>query len=130
MQIHFLIGVASFVGSQLIDRLIEEWDEMICFENYFSGRTQHPALDSSFPLELIRYEVTEPINLEVGRTSHLACSASPIHYQFKTAKTSFVGAYNLLGFVRWVGARWISSAPVRCTVILRCTSSRRNTGFL
>ena len=109
MQIHLVTGGAGFLGSHLIDRLMEGGDEVICLDNYFTGRKSNIARWIGHPrFELIRHDVTEPIKLEVDRIWHLACPASPIHYQFnpvKTAKTSFLGTYNMLGLARRVGAR-------------------------
>ncbi|MCB4378412.1 MULTISPECIES: UDP-glucuronic acid decarboxylase family protein [unclassified Synechococcus] len=109
MQIHLVTGGAGFLGSHLIDRLMEGGDEVICLDNYFTGRKANIARWIGHPrFELIRHDVTEPIKLEVDRIWHLACPASPIHYQFnpvKTAKTSFLGTYNMLGLARRVGAR-------------------------
>ncbi len=109
MQIHLVTGGAGFLGSHLIDRLMEDGDEVICLDNYFTGRKANIARWIGHPrFELIRHDVTEPIKLEVNRIWHLACPASPIHYQFnpvKTAKTSFLGTYNMLGLARRVGAR-------------------------
>lgn len=109
MQIHLVTGGAGFLGSHLIDRLIDAGDEVICLDNYFTGRKSNIACWINHPrFELIRHDVTEPIKLEVDRIWHLACPASPIHYQFnpvKTAKTSFLGTYNMLGLARRVGAR-------------------------
>lgn len=109
MQIHLVTGGAGFLGSHLIDRLMEDGDEVICLDNYFTGRKANIARWIGHPrFELIRHDVTEPIKLEVDRIWHLACPASPIHYQFnpvKTAKTSFLGTYNMLGLARRVRAR-------------------------
>jgi len=109
MQIHLVTGGAGFLGSHLIDRLMEAGEEVICLDNYFTGRKANIAHWIGHPrFELIRHDVTEPIKLEVDRIWHLACPASPIHYQFnpvKTAKTSFLGTYNMLGLARRVGAR-------------------------
>ena len=109
MQIHLVTGGAGFLGSHLIDRLMEAGEEVICLDNYFTGRKANIARWIGHPrFELIRHDVTEPIKLEVDRIWHLACPASPIHYQFnpvKTAKTSFLGTYNMLGLARRVGAR-------------------------
>ncbi|MCB4389530.1 UDP-glucuronic acid decarboxylase family protein [Synechococcus sp. MU1617] len=109
MQIHLVTGGAGFLGSHLIDRLMEAGDEVICLDNYFTGRKCNIERWIGHPrFELIRHDVTEPIKLEVDRIWHLACPASPIHYQFnpvKTAKTSFLGTYNMLGLARRVGAR-------------------------
>ena len=88
---------------------MEAGEEVICLDNYFTGRKANIARWIGHPrFELIRHDVTEPIKLEVDRIWHLACPASPIHYQFnpvKTAKTSFLGTYNMLGLARRVGAR-------------------------
>ena len=109
MLIHLVTGGAGFLGSHLIDCLMEAGDEVICLDNYFTGRKANIARWIGHPrFELIRHDVTEPIKLEVDRIWHLACPASPIHYQFnpaKTAKTSFLGTYNMLGLARRVGAR-------------------------
>ncbi len=109
MLIHLVTGGAGFLGSHLIDRLMESGEEVICLDNYFTGRKRNIARWIGHPrFELIRHDVTEPIKLEVDRIWHMACPASPIHYQFnpvKTAKTSFLGTYNMLGLARRVGAR-------------------------
>ena len=109
MRIHLVTGGAGFLGSHLIDRLMEAGEEVICLDNYFTGRKSNIARWIGHPrFELIRHDVTEPIKLEVDRIWHLACPASPIHYQcnpVKTAKTSFLGTYNMLGLARRVGAR-------------------------
>ena len=88
---------------------MEAGEEVICLDNYFTGRKVNVAQWIEHPrFELIRHDVTEPIKLEVDRIWHLACPASPVHYQFnpiKTAKTSFLGTYNMLGLARRVGAR-------------------------
>ena len=108
---NLITGGAGFLGSHLTDRLMEVGEEVICLDNYFTGRKaniRHWIGHPSF--ELIRHDVTEPIKLEVDRIWHLACPASPIHYQFnpiKTAKTSFLGTYNMLGLARRVGARFL-----------------------
>jgi UDP-glucuronate decarboxylase len=92
-----------------VDRLMREGEEVICLDNYFTGRKVNIAQWIGHPrFELIRHDVTEPIRLEVDRIWHLACPASPIHYQcnpIKTAKTSFIGSYNMLGLARRVRAR-------------------------
>jgi UDP-glucuronate decarboxylase len=107
MRIHLVTGGAGFLGSHLIDRLMDSGEEVICLDNYFTGRKCNIDRWIGHPrFELIRHDVTEPIKLEVDRIWHLACPASPIHYQFnpvKTAKTSFIGTYNMLGLARRVG---------------------------
>ena len=108
-QRHLVTGGAGFVGSHLVDRLMEAGEEVICLDNYFTGRKVNIARWMGHPrFELIRHDVTDPIRLEVDRIWHLACPASPVHYQhnpIKTAKTSFLGTYNMLGLARRVGAR-------------------------
>jgi UDP-glucuronate decarboxylase len=106
---NLITGGAGFLGSHLIDRLMQAGEEVICLDNYYTGRKEnirHWLGHGNF--ELIRHDVTDPIRLEVDRIWHLACPASPVHYQFnpiKTAKTSFLGTYNMLGLARRVGAR-------------------------
>lgn len=106
---NLITGGAGFLGSHLCDRLMDAGEEVICLDNYFTGRKSNISHWIGHPrFELIRHDVTEPIQLEVDRIWHLACPASPVHYQFnpiKTAKTSFLGTYNMLGLARRVGAR-------------------------
>ena len=106
---NLVTGGAGFLGSHLVDRLMNAGEEVLCLDNYFTGRKSNISQWISHPrFELIRHDVTEPIKLEVDRIWHLACPASPVHYQFnpiKTAKTSFLGTYNMLGLARRVGAR-------------------------
>ncbi len=106
---NLVTGGAGFVGSTLVDRLMEAGEEVICLDNYYTGSKANVARWIGEPsFELIRHDVTEPIRLEVDRIWHLACPASPRHYQsnpIKTAKTSFLGTYNMLGLARRVGAR-------------------------
>ena len=108
---NLITGGAGFLGSHLVDRLMQKDEEVICLDNYFTGRKSNISEWIGHPnFELIRHDVTEPIKLEVDRIWHLACPASPIHYQFnpiKTAKTSFLGTYNMLGLARRVGARFL-----------------------
>ena len=102
-------GGAGFVGSHLIDKLMASGDEVICLDNYFTGRKHNLLQWHDHPrFELIRHDVTKPIDLEVDRIFHLACPASPVHYQHnpvKTAKTCFLGTYNMLGLAKRVNAR-------------------------
>jgi UDP-glucuronate decarboxylase len=106
---NLITGGAGFLGSHLVDRLMEAGEEVICLDNFYTGRKdniRHWLGHANF--ELIRHDVTEPIRLEIDRIWHLACPASPVHYQsnpIKTAKTSFLGTYNMLGLARRVGAR-------------------------
>jgi UDP-glucuronate decarboxylase len=106
---HLVTGGAGFIGSHLIDQLMKQGNEVICLDNYFTGRKDNVKHWIGHPnFELIRHDVTDGIKLEVDRIWHLACPASPKHYQLnpiKTAKTSFLGTYNMLGLARRVGAR-------------------------
>lgn len=106
---NLITGGAGFLGSHLTDRLMEAGEEVICLDNYFTGRKSNVSKWLDNPnFELIRHDVTEPIRIEVDRIWHLACPASPVHYQYnpiKTAKTGFLGTYNMLGLARRVGAR-------------------------
>ncbi|EAQ70183.1 UDP-glucuronate decarboxylase [Synechococcus sp. RS9909] len=108
---NLITGGAGFLGSHLVDRLMQAGEEVICLDNYFTGRKANIQNWVGHPkFELIRHDVTEPIKLEVDRIWHLACPASPIHYQYnpiKTAKTSFLGTYNMLGLARRVKARFL-----------------------
>ncbi len=106
---NLVTGGAGFLGSHLIKNLILNKEEVICIDNYLTGQKKNVEKWFNNPhFELIRHDVTEPIKLEVDRIWHLACPASPVHYQnnpIKTAKTSFLGTYNMLGLARRVGAR-------------------------
>ncbi len=106
---NLITGGAGFLGSHLIDKLMEANQEVICLDNYFTGRKKNIEKWIGHPkFELIRHDVTQPIHLEIDKIWHLACPASPIHYQsnpIKTAKTSFLGTYNMLGLARRVKAR-------------------------
>jgi UDP-glucuronate decarboxylase len=104
-------GGAGFLGSHLCERLLKDGHEVVCLDNFFTGRRRniHAFLqDRNF--ELVRHDVVEPILLEVDRVYHLACPASPIHYQFnpvKTIKTSVLGTHNMLGLAKRVKARFL-----------------------
>ncbi len=106
---NLVTGGAGFLGSHLIDRLMQKDQEVICLDNYFTGKKSNiRQWIGNKNFELIRHDVTNPIQLEIDRIWHLACPASPVHYQsnpIKTAKTSFLGTYNMLGLARRVGAR-------------------------
>jgi len=102
-------GGAGFLGSHLCDRLLAQGHEVICLDNFFTGRKQnihhlagHPAF------ECVRHDVIDPFKFEVDRIYNLACPASPPHYQYnpiKTTKTSVMGAINCLGLAKRVKAR-------------------------
>jgi UDP-glucuronate decarboxylase len=102
-------GGAGFLGSHLCERLLMEKNEVICLDNFFTGRkknVRHLLKNPNF--ELMRHDVTNPLLLEVDRIYHLACPASPIHYQYnpvKTIKTNIMGTINMLGIAKRVKAR-------------------------
>jgi UDP-glucuronate decarboxylase len=104
-------GGAGFLGSHLCGRLLRDGHEVLCLDNFFTGRRRnvHAFLqDPNF--ELVRHDVVEPIMLEVDRIYHLACPASPIHYQYnpvKTIKTSVLGTHNMLGLAKRIKARFL-----------------------
>lgn len=104
-------GGAGFIGSHLIDRLMEAGNEVICLDNFYTGRKQNVLKWMSHPyFELIRHDVTEPIRLEVDQIYHLACPASPVHYQFnpvKTIKTNVMGTLHMLGLAKRIKARFL-----------------------
>jgi UDP-glucuronate decarboxylase len=102
-------GGAGFIGSHLIDRLMTEGHELICLDNFYTGRKHNVLRWIGHPyFELIRHDITEPIRLEVDQIYHLACPASPVHYQYnpvKTIKTNVIGTLNMLGLAKRVKAR-------------------------
>lgn len=107
-------GGAGFIGSHLCERLINEGNEVICLDNFFTGRKANIAhlLDNK-SFELVRHDVTEPILFEVDQIYNLACPASPVHYQYnpvKTVKTSVMGAINMLGLAKRVKARILQAS--------------------
>ena len=107
-------GGAGFLGSHLCERLLNDGHEVLCLDNYFTGRLQNVShLRDNRNFELVRHDVTEPILLEVDRIFNLACPASPVHYQFnpvKTIKTSVMGAINMLGLAKRVHARILQAS--------------------
>jgi UDP-glucuronate decarboxylase len=103
-------GGAGFLGSHLVDRLMTNGDDVICLDNLYTGNKQNILKWFDRPnFEFIRHDITEPIRLEVDQIYHLACPASPVHYQFnpiKTIKTSVIGTMNMLGLAKRVKARF------------------------
>ena len=100
-------GGAGFVGSHLCDRLLLEGHEILCVDNFFTGRRQNVHHLLTHPrFELLRHDITFPLYVEIDQIYNLACPASPIHYQFdpvQTTKTSVVGAVNMLGLAKRLG---------------------------
>jgi UDP-glucuronate decarboxylase len=102
-------GGAGFLGSHLCERLITEGHEVLCLDNFFTGRkknVRHLLQNPNF--ELVRHDVIHPLFLEVDRIFHLACPASPVHYQFnpiKTIKANVIGTINMLGIAKRVKGR-------------------------
>jgi UDP-glucuronate decarboxylase len=104
-------GGAGFIGSHLIDRLMTDGHEVICLDNFYTGHKRNLLkwLDHPY-FELIRHDITEPIRLEADQVYHLACPASPVHYQYnpvKTIKTNVMGTLNMLGLAKRVKARFL-----------------------
>jgi UDP-glucuronate decarboxylase len=102
-------GGAGFIGSHLCTRLLNEGNEVISLDNYFTGSKKNIVhlLDNPY-FEMIRHDVTEPFFIEVDEIYNLACPASPVHYQYnpiKTMKTSVMGAINMLGLAKRVNAK-------------------------
>jgi UDP-glucuronate decarboxylase len=107
-------GGAGFIGSHLCERLVSEGNEVLCLDNFFTGRRENifHLLDNQL-FELLRHDVTEPILLEVDQIYNLACPASPVHYQYnpvKTVKTNVMGAINMLGLAKRVRARILQAS--------------------
>ncbi len=102
-------GGAGFIGSHLVERLLGQDHEVLCLDNYFTGsKTNLDHLRDHPRLELIRHDVVTSIMLEVDQVYHLACPASPVHYQYnpvKTIKTNVLGTLNMLGLAKRVKAR-------------------------
>ena len=107
-------GGAGFLGSHLCERLLNQGHEVLCLDNFFTGRRKNVAHLADNPnFELIRHDVVDPFKFEVDRIYNLACPASPVHYQYnpiKTIKTSVMGAINCLGLAKRVGARILQAS--------------------
>jgi UDP-glucuronate decarboxylase len=107
-------GGAGFIGSHLCERLLSEGHEVVCLDNFFTGRRENVYhLMDSKRFELLRHDIIEPILLEVDQIYNLACPASPVHYQYnpvKTVKTSVMGTINMLGLAKRVRARILQAS--------------------
>lgn len=102
-------GGAGFLGSHLVERLLNEGNDVLCLDNFFTGSKRNILhLMDNHRFELIRHDITQPILLEVDEIYHFACPASPIHYQYnpvKTIKTNVMGTIHMLGLAKRVKAR-------------------------
>ncbi len=107
-------GGAGFLGSNLCEKLLNEGNEVICLDNYFTGRKENIIHLKSNPyFEIIRHDVTMPYFIEVDEIYNLACPASPIQYQYnaiKTIKTSVMGAINMLGLAKRIRAKVLQAS--------------------
>ncbi len=109
MAVILVTGGAGFIGSHLVEYLLGQGHEVLSLDNYFTGSKENLRHLAGEPrLELIRHDVVSPIMLEVEQIYHLACPASPVHYQYnpvKTIKTNVMGTLNMLGLAKRVKAR-------------------------
>jgi len=109
-----ITGGAGFLGSHLCERLLNEGNEVVCLDNYFTGQKQNVIHLLKNPyFELIRHDVTMPFFIEVDEIYNLACPASPVHYQYnaiKTVKTSVMGAINMLGLAKRIKAKILQAS--------------------
>ncbi len=107
-------GGAGFIGSFLCERLLEAGNEVLCLDNFFTGRRSNVAHLLDNPrFELMRHDVTFPLYVEVDQIYNMACPASPVHYQFdpvQTTKTSVHGAINMLGLAKRTKARILQAS--------------------
>lgn len=107
-------GGAGFLGSHLCERLLNEGNEVVCLDNYFTGQKSNIVHLMDHPyFELIRHDVTMPFFIEVDEIYNLACPASPVHYQYnpiKTVKTSIMGAINMLGLAKRIKAKILQAS--------------------
>ncbi len=113
-RVNLVTGGAGFIGSHLCEALLKRGEEVICLDNFFTGRKRNIQHLIGHPhFEVIRHDITQPILLEVDRIFNLACPASPVHYQFnpvKTIKTNVLGALNVLGMAKRVKARVLQAS--------------------
>ena len=104
-----ITGGAGFIGSHLCERLLNDGNDVLCVDNYFTGTKSNIGhLLDNHQFELMRHDVTFPLYVEVDQIYNMACPASPIHYQYdpvQTTKTSVHGAINMLGLAKRVNAR-------------------------
>jgi Nucleoside-diphosphate-sugar epimerases len=109
-----ITGGAGFIGSHLCERLLEEGNEVICVDNFFTGSKENIKHLLGNPyFEVLRHDITFPLYVEVDEIYNLACPASPIHYQFdpvQTTKTSVMGAINMLGLAKRLKIRILQAS--------------------
>lgn len=107
-------GGAGFIGSHLCERLLNEGNEVICLDNYFTGTKENIIHLQNQPFfEIIRHDITMPFYIEVDEIYNLACPASPVHYQYnpiKTVKTSVMGTINMLGLAKRIKAKLLQAS--------------------
>lgn len=107
-------GGAGFIGSHLCERLLGQGNEVICLDNFFTGQKRNiEGLMGNKNFELMRHDVIQPVLIEVDQIYHLACPASPVHYQYnpvKTVKTNVIGTLNMLGLAKRVKARILQAS--------------------
>lgn len=111
---YLVTGGAGFLGSHLCASLLANGDEVICLDNFFTGRKSNlNKLQDFEKFEILRHDITEPIKVEVDRIFNLACPASPVHYQhnpIKTIKTNILGAMHTLGLAKRLNARILQAS--------------------
>lgn len=107
-------GGAGFIGSHICERLLNEGNEVICLDNFFTGRKENIVKLMENPyFEVLRHDIINPIDVEVDRIYNLACPASPVHYQFnpiRTVQTNVVGATNVLELAKRIKARVLQAS--------------------
>ena len=112
--VNLVTGGAGFIGSHLCETLLARGEQVLCLDNFFTGRKENIAhLLGNTRFELIRHDIINPIVIEADRIDNLACPASPVHYQYnpvKTIKTNVMGALNVLGLAKRTGARVLQAS--------------------
>ena len=113
-HVNLVTGGAGFIGSHLCEALLARGEEVLCLDNFFTGRKANiEQLLGNPRFELIRHDVINPVVLEADRIFNFACPASPVHYQHnpvKTIQTNVMGAMNMLNLARDTGARVLQAS--------------------